>query len=65
MSGIAVVNTVKLLDAVLGGEQGALCRPPCSEHCVVSMWFKHCVLDTVLAEFCGNTVGDTDFCDAV
>mgnify|MGYP000721602883 CR=1 FL=1 len=55
VSGIAVVNTVKLLDAVLGGEQGALCRPPCSEHCVVSMWFKHCVWDTVLAEFCGKT----------
>jgi len=37
--GIAVVNTVKLLDAVLAREQGALC----CQHCVVGLWLKHCV----------------------
>ena len=50
-SGITVLNTVKLLDAVLAREQGALCRPQCCQHCVVGMWFKHFVGDTVLADF--------------
>ena len=43
----------------------ALCCLLCCEHCVSSKWFKHGVGDTVLAEFCGNTVSDTAFCDAV
>ena len=65
VSGIAVVNTVKLLDVVLAQEQRTLCRPQCCQHCVVSMWFEHCVRDTVLAVFWTNIVRDTVFGDAV
>ena len=65
VGGITVLNTVKLLDAVLAQELGALCRPQCCQHCVVSIWSKHCVRDTVLAVFWTNIVRDTVFGDAV
>ena len=42
VGGITVLNTVKLLDAVLAQELGALCCPQCC---------KHCVGDTVLVDF--------------
>ena len=63
--GIAVLNTVKLLCAVLAREQGTLCRPPYCQPCVVGMWFRHFVGDTVFGEFWENTVGDTVFGDIV
>ena len=46
---------------MLAQEQGAQCCPLCCQHCVVGLWFRHCVADTVLAEFWDNTVRDTDF----
>ena len=56
-----MLNTVKLLSAVLAREQGAQCRPLSCQHCVAGLWFKHFVGDIVLAEFWENTVSDADF----
>jgi len=55
LRGIAVLNTVKLLCAVLEQELGTLCCLLCCEHCVVGLWFRHCVRSTVLGVLWRNT----------